>query len=178
VLADLAATAGESCNLGMLHGNEARYLDRVETARFPLKLDFRPGSCVPLYCSAMGKVFLSSMPPALLGRYLESVTLTAHTEETRTDPARLRDELDKVKELGFAQDDEEYVAGVNCLAVPVMVQKGSNVLALAIQAPKSRKDIDGLMDFLPALREAASRMSNIIEGEMPPLKPSHTRRDD
>ena len=51
LLRQLVADVGETCNLTALSGSEVFYIDRVETA-FPLRMDLRPGSRVPLHCSA------------------------------------------------------------------------------------------------------------------------------
>ena len=157
ILSDLVAEIGETCNLGVLDDGLARYVDRVEAVQSPLRLDFRPGSCVPLYCSAMGKVFLAHMPEPTLGRYLRAFGFVRHTTRTIRDPEQLRRELDRVREKISATDDEEYVAGVNCLAVPVTCGPAV-VAAIAIQAPKARSDIAKLRSFLPQLRDAAIRL--------------------
>jgi IclR family transcriptional regulator, acetate operon repressor len=165
VLADLAGRMGETCNLGILDGSEARYVDRVEASQSPLKLDFRPGSRVPLYCSAMGKLFLASMPEAALLRHLAAVRRTAFTPKTLIGEGALRQAIAAVREAGYATDDEEYILGVNCLAVPVAVARSRHLVALAVQAPKSRRNLDELKGFLPLLQDAALRLAEIFDNE-------------
>lgn len=165
ILAELAGHVGETCNLGILEGGEARYVDRVEASQSPLKLDFRPGSRVPLYCSAMGKVFLSRMPEAALDRYVQSVSRIQHTRATITGEQALRERIASAAATGYATDDEEYVAGVNCLSVEVPAKHARNLIALAIQAPKSRKNLDDLHAFLPVLTSAAEKMARILDDE-------------
>ena len=161
ILSDLAAAVGETCNFGVLDDGQARYVDRVEAVRSPLRLDFRPGSCVPLYCSAMGKVFLAHMPEPMQGRYLRAFGFVRHTQHTVAGEEQLRPELERVREKTSATDDEEYIAGVNCLAVPVTC--GSAVVAaIAIQAPKARSDLAKLKSFLPQLCDAATRMGTTL----------------
>ncbi len=165
VLADLAAKIGETCNLGILDGSEARYIDRVEASYSPLKLDFRPGSRVPLYCSAMGKVFLSQMPEAALSRYLSAAGRASFTGATLVEEEALRDAINAVRQQGYAVDDEEYIAGVNCLSVTVPAERARHLIAIAVQAPKSRKTLTDLMAFLPSLKSAAERMAEIFDNE-------------
>jgi DNA-binding IclR family transcriptional regulator len=165
VLAGLAATTGETCNLGILDGGEARYIDRVEASQSPLKLDFRPGSRVPLYCSAMGKLFLSQMPAAALDRYLLTVERTAHTSATLIDDSALRKAVAACRETGYGDDDEEYILGVNCLSVTIPVKRARHLIALAVQAPKSRKNLATLKAFLPAMQDAAGKLGAIFDEE-------------
>lgn len=166
ILSDLAAKVGETCNLGILDGREARYINRIEATYFPLKLDFRPGSRVPLYCSAMGKIFLSQMPEKTFHRYLFAVDRTAFTASTLVAEAALRAGIDEIKKTGYALDDEEYVAGVNCVSVPVPAANAKHLVAIAVQAPKSRKNLDRLMTFLPALKSAAAKLANVFDKEI------------
>ena len=165
VLAGLAAATGETCNLGILDGGEARYIDRVEASQSPLKLDFRPGSRVPLYCSAMGKLFLSQMPAAAFERYLLTVERTAHTPATLAGEAALRDAVAACRQTGHGDDDEEYILGVNCLSVPIPVKRARHLIALAVQAPKSRKNLAALKAFLPLMQEAADKVAVIFDEE-------------
>lgn len=167
VLTGLAAETGETCNLGILDGGEARYVDRVEASQSPLKLEFRPGSRVPLYASAMGKLFLAAMPEAALDRYLFAAKRAALTPATLTDPLALRAALAGIRKHGYAIDDEEYIAGVNCLAVAVPVGRARHLVALAVQAPKSRKNLDALKAFLPVLQDAARKLALIFDNETP-----------
>ena len=165
LLAGLAAQTGETCNLGILDGSEARYVDRVEASYSPLKLDFRPGSRVPLHCSAMGKLFLSAMSDAAFLRCLMAVRRDAFTPKTLIDETQLRLAIASVRAAGYATDDEEYILGVNCLAVPVPVTRARHLVALAVQAPKSRKTVDELRAFLPVMRDVAGKLARIFDGE-------------
>ena len=172
VLEGLAAGIGETCNLGILDGHQARYLDRVEASQSPLRLDFRPGSRVPLYASAMGKLFLSQMPKAAFERYLFAAERVAHTPATLIEEAALREAVAACGKAGHGVDDEEYILGVNCLSVPVPVARARHLIALAVQAPKSRKNLAALEAFLPAMREAAAKLAAIFDSEAEARQPS------
>ncbi|MGQ9371322.1 IclR family transcriptional regulator [Azospirillum sp. ST 5-10] len=165
VLRALAHELGETCNIGVLEGGEVVYLDRVEAEGSPLRLNFGVGSRVPLHCTAMGKLFLATMPPAVRRRIVEGVRLEAHTAHTLSDPAALRAELARVAGRGWSVDDEEYIVGVFCLAVPVADAAGRTVAALAAQAPKARLSLDRLDEVLPRLRRAAAELGAVLGGE-------------
>jgi DNA-binding IclR family transcriptional regulator len=163
-LSALAAETGETCNLGVLDNGLARYVDRVEAGRSGLRLDLRPGSTVPLHASAMGKVLLAGMPEGLFRRHLAAASLAPLTPRTITDRGLLAAEIDRVRADGMAADDEEVIAGVNCLAVPVR-HDGRVLAAVALQAPKARSDLDRLRGFLARLRDAAERLgSDMADG--------------
>ena len=118
VLRHLVGEVGESCNITALSGSEVIYLDRVETAA-PLRFYLHPGSRVPAHCSASGKVFLAQMTPAQRQRLLAHAPLERYTAKTVTDAAGLEREVERVRQDGYALDDEEFLPGLLCIAMAV-----------------------------------------------------------
>lgn len=161
VLRALGNELGESCNLTALAGNEVLYLDRVETEA-PLRFYLRPGSKVPVHCSASGKVLLAQMPPAQRRRLLENVSFEVYTKNTIQTLEALEAELDKVREQGYAFDNEEFLPGLFCVAVVVPRAKGGRSnMAVATQAPIMRMTADKALAALPALQRAAQALTKI-----------------
>jgi IclR family acetate operon transcriptional repressor len=158
ILESLSAAVGETCNFGMMVGNAVVYLDRVEAA-WPFGLRFETGSRVPLHCTSMGKLFLSGLPRRKADEVIRAVPLYRYTENTITDPDALAAELDRIRAAGFSSDNQEFLAGVVCLAVPVLDGKGIPCGALAVSAPIARMTLARATDHLPALREAARRLA-------------------
>ncbi|ANY09442.1 IclR family transcriptional regulator [Pseudonocardia sp. HH130630-07] len=160
VLRHLVTTVGESCNITTLSRDEVIYLDRVETSE-PLRFYLRPGSRVPVHCSASGKLFLAQMAQAQRARLLESAPLRAYTPNTTTDVRALYAELDRVAEQGYAVDDEEFLPGLVCAAVLVPSEGNRSGLGVAVQAPAMRLSVERAHEVLPALREAAVALSEL-----------------
>lgn len=162
VLRQLVAEVGESCNLTALAGAEVVYLDRVESA-FPLRMELRPGTRVPIHCSASGKLFLAHLPPRRRQALLEGLTLTRHTATTLTDRVALDAELQAIRREGHSVDAEEFVEGLVCVAVPVRAPGASGVrCALALQAPSARLSLAQARQHLPRLREAALALARTL----------------
>ncbi len=158
ILEALSNAIGETCNFGIRVGNHLMYLDRVEAA-WPFGLRFEPGSRVPLHCTSMGKLFLSAMTPTQRKRLLNAAALQFYTERTITDPDLLEAELLKIREAGFSIDNQEFLAGVVCVAVPVLAANGSVAAALAISAPLARMSLSRATQCVPLLRNAAEQMA-------------------
>ena len=132
---------GETCNLTALSGAEVIYLDRVETA-FPLRLDLRPGSRVPLHCSASGKLFLAHLPRAQRERLLDGLDYQRFTAHTLADRDALEAELERIRREGHSVDAEEFIDGLVCVAVPVRDEPDGPVrCAVALQAPAVRMSL-------------------------------------
>jgi len=162
VLRRLVDEVGESCNITALAAGEVVYLDRVETAA-PLRFHLQPGSRVPVHCSASGKVFLAQMAPAQRRQLLGAVPLEACTPRTVTDLDALEQELQRVRAEGCAFDDEEFLPGLVCAAVPVPpAEPGARAsLCVALQGPAVRLAADRLNALLPALRRAAQALAQL-----------------
>ena len=158
VLEALSARVGETVNFGMIAGNAVIYLDRVEAA-WPFGLKFEPGSRVPLHCTAMGKLLLSGLPRRRREELIRACSLDPYTENSITDPDALRRGLDQIRKQGYSVDNQEFLAGVICLAVPVRNRKGAVCAALAISAPHARMPVPKAIEHLPVLLKAADDLA-------------------
>lgn len=162
VLEALAKKTGESCNLGVMTAGDVVYIDRVES-HWPLGLRFETGSRVPLHCTAIGKLLLSELGRDELGARLASAPLARYTATTLTDPRRLRAELARVQKQGYSADNQEFMSGVVCIAVPVRAPGSARACAgLAISAAEARMTLAGMRRFLPDLHRAADLLSRSL----------------
>lgn len=148
---------GETCNFGMMHHGELVYLDRVE-AEWPLGLRFEPGSRVPLHCTAIGKLFLSAQSDETFDSLVKTIRLTKYTDSTIIDPEALRATFDEIRATGVSIDNQEFMYGVVCIAVPVFDPAGEIRAGLAISAPEARMSAARALEHAPVLREAAEKM--------------------
>jgi len=159
LLRRLVDEVGETCNLTALSGAEVVYLDRVETD-FPLRLDLAPGSRVPLHCSASGKLLLAHLPSGPRERMLDAMTFATRTTQTIDSRERMVQELERIRDEGHAVDNEEFVDGLVCVAVPVRDRRDGPVrCAVALQAPVARMPIAQALGQLDKLRAAADEIA-------------------
>ncbi|MFS4552750.1 IclR family transcriptional regulator [Comamonas resistens] len=162
VLRQLVADIGESCNLTMLSGVEVVYLNRIESA-FPLQLNLRPGTRVPVHCSASGKLILAHMTQRQRAELLGSLPLARYTATTLTSNSALEDEFVRIRKVGYAVDAEEFVDGLVCAAVPVFGGDGRHVrCAVALQAPVARMTLAQAIEKVPRLHEAARALTRTL----------------
>ena len=162
ILEALSQKIGETCNFGVMADNHVVYLDRVESA-WPFGLRFEPGSHVPLHCTSMGKLFLSLMPVKKCVLLLRSIPLYRYTENTITDAARLEAELENIRSAEVSTDNQEFLAGVVCVAVPVRDNNKQPVAALAVSAPLARMTLQQGLQHVPLLQAAAEQLTLTID---------------
>jgi DNA-binding IclR family transcriptional regulator len=137
------------------------YLDRVET-KWPLRIQLPVGTEVPFYCTASGKMYLSSLNPRMLGKYLDIATLEQRTSHTMTDPDMLRAEIDMIRARGYATDDEEFMDNMVAVAVPILDSQNRLMSTLSIHALTQRISLEDVVLHLPKLQEAAKDMSELV----------------
>lgn len=162
LLERLSEKLAETVNLAILAGDEVLYLDRVESS-WPLRMDFKPGSRVPIHCTANGKLLLAYAAPAVRARLFRSLRLTPVTARTITDRARLTRELAVIRGRGWSEDDEEFLAGVCCVAVPVCDRRGRVIAGLAVSAPSARLTIAQARAHLDDLRTTAAGLGHELD---------------
>ena len=163
ILQQLVAEVGETCNLTMLDGNEVLYLDRVETSS-PVRVHLAAGSRVPLHCTASGKLFLSQLTESQVATLLGPGPYRRYTEHTITDPAALQKELRRIRSEGLGTDVGEFLEGSVAVSVPVTDAQGRVCATVAVHGPAPRVTLRRAMDFLPALRRAATAMGATMGG--------------
>jgi DNA-binding IclR family transcriptional regulator len=163
VLEGLAARSGETANLGALIGSEVLYVDRADSPH-ALRWQLGVGSRVPAYCSAMGKAILASLSTGEVGRRLPR-RLTPFTRHTITERRALLEQLALVRRRGFAMDDEEFMEGVRCVAVPVGYGPAGVAHAVSLAGPAFRWTRERAAALVDPMQEAARRMHAMLEVE-------------
>jgi DNA-binding IclR family transcriptional regulator len=161
ILKSLAVAVGETCNLAIPERDGMFYLDRVET-HWPLRIQLPVGTEVPFHCTASGKMYLSSLRPDYLARFLKNYVLEQQTDKTITDPKRLHEELEITRERGYSTDNEEFMPGMTAIAVPIMDNRGSLLSTLSLHAPDQRRHVPEVVEYLDLLQDAATELAAIV----------------
>lgn len=158
ILRDLADTTGESTHLAVADRTLAVFVAQAPAGGI-LRVTTAVGSSEPLYCTAVGKALMIDMSAAEVARLLQSSPLERHTPQTITSVELLVVELERARARDYAFDDEEYHAGVRCIAAPIRDHAGAVVAALGLSAPASRLTRDRVAEFASATRKAATDVS-------------------
>lgn len=161
ILRKLSREIGETCNIALPGRDAMTYLERVET-EWPLRIQLPIGTRVPFYCTASGKMYLSSLARNHLVKYLAATDLQRRTPNTLTDADALIAEIGEVRKNGYALDREEFMEDMIALAVPVLDEHGRLMATLSFHAPTQRFDVQTALDYLQPLRDAAEDLSKLV----------------
>lgn len=137
-LEKLMSETRESVNLAVQDGDHVAYMDHVRSDYTMLQLFTKPGARVPLYCTGVGKLFMSEWTPFEVDEYLKRTTLIPFTSHTLVDRSRLLDELDRIRKQRYAVDHEEMEQGVRCVAALVVDHRKKPVAAVSISGAAMR----------------------------------------
>ncbi|MDT8327109.1 MAG: IclR family transcriptional regulator [Roseovarius sp.] len=161
ILQKLSREIGETCNIALPDRDAMLYVERVET-EWPLRIQLQVGTRVPFYCTASGKMYLSSLVPAHLKRYLAATDLVARTPNTITDIDRLLIEIEEIREQGYSLDREEFLTDMIALAVPLRDTNNRLIATLSFHAPTQRFDIARALDYRAAMHATGRELSALI----------------
>ncbi len=100
------------------------------------------GGLAPLHLTSVGKLFLASDDPSQVRAYITRTGLSGHTRHSITDLGKLKTELNHVRKVGSARDDEALELGVSCLAESILDDTGKLVAGLSLSAPTDRIQAD------------------------------------
>jgi IclR family KDG regulon transcriptional repressor len=104
--------------LGTLNQFEAIYL-AVLVGRSPLNIMVEPGQSFPLHSTAMGKVLLAHAEDSYIQEFLKKVPLRAFTPRTLSTPQALLQQLEEIREKGYAINDGEQYDAIGAVGVPL-----------------------------------------------------------
>ena len=161
VLNALTGEVGETCNIATPDRDGMVYLDRVET-KWPLRIQLPIGTTVPFHCTASGKMYLASLAPRLLAKYLSTAVLDQHTVKTLTDPAALQEEIELTRTRGYSTDNEEFMDGMVAIGVAIRDDHDRLMSTLSVHAPTQRVSLADLSQHLERFKQAAADLSELV----------------
>ena len=138
MMEELAAETGETVHLGVLEGNQVRYVDAVESER-ALRVVARTGTLVPAHCTSLGKALLSQLTDQQVAQLYPTSAepFAARTERSITTQAKLMKEVSRTRARGYAVNAGETEDDVGSVAVAFRDFAGRPA-AIAVAAPTSR----------------------------------------
>ena len=154
ILERVAESVGETVNFVVPGESGMRYMERVETD-WPVRVQLPVGTEVPFHCTASGKTFLSSIPLKQRRSLVQTLDLKQFTPNTHTDHDALIADTERIAERGYALDEEEFIEGMNAIAVPVTDAQGQYVASLAFHGPMQRLSIETAIANVGEIRDGA-----------------------
>lgn len=149
----------ESVNLAIKEGDEMVYLDHVKSDYAMLQLFTRVGARVPLYCTGVGKMFLSQMGEAEIAGYLNRTPRTPFTRNTLIERNAILKEMARIRAKGYGVDNEEMEEGVRCVAALVFDHKGQPAASVSVSGAGMRITPERIEELARSVRACTVNIS-------------------
>ena len=154
-LQDLFSLTQETSHLAVRKGREALYIDRVYGSKRVPRAS-RVGGRLPLHATAVGQVLLAYEEPWMWDAYV-TAPLEAPTLHTHVNPGRLLEELEQIRQQGYATTFEEVRAGACSIAVPVLQGPDTAVAAVGLSVLSTQGA--HMIRYVPTLQGIARRIA-------------------
>ncbi len=158
---ELCQGLGETVHMGILEGNQAVYVLKEESS-YTLRMYSRIGKTIPLYCTAIGKIFLSEMSEQELDAYLKENELRAYTSCTICTREALKEQLALIRKRGWSIDDQEHEDNIMCIASPIRDYTGQVVAAMSVSWPLFRFNQAEFEKIVSKISRATDELSAIM----------------
>ena len=146
-----------TAQLAVLADDQAMYIQKVEGPGL-IQFDSYIGKRTNVHCTGVGKVLLAFASEQKQEHILNRKSFAHYTNKTITSPNMLRKELIRVRQRGYAIDDEEEELEVRCLAAPVFSQSGEFMAALAIAGTIGQIRDENIDELVRYVIQAANRI--------------------
>jgi IclR family acetate operon transcriptional repressor len=158
VLRQLHAEVGHTVHFAVLSDDEAVYLEKLADPHLPYQFASRVGGRIPLHCTAIGKSLLAAMAEDVVPR----LELRPRTPRTLTSEDELRADLERVRERGFAIDDEENERNIRCVGSAVRDHTGAPTHAISVSALTVELSLEAAIELGPRVVAAARAVSEAL----------------
>lgn len=157
IMARLRNELGESVNLTIREGDEVVYIEKATPNRM-MHVQQLVGSRAPLHVTAVGKLMLALSGEEECRSYATRTNLPAYTRNTINSLPKLLQEAARLRQQGYAFDDEEAEIGVGCIGSLIFDASDNIVAGLSVSAPIERRKNEWVAKVLHAAGEISEQL--------------------
>ena len=157
---EVAQKFNESASLCIENDMQMVYVVTQDSPSRMLQTLHRIGRIAPMHATGVGKLHLLNYTDAKLKELEERFGFPGLTGNTITTIDSLKEEIARIRNQGYALDDEECEEGVRCIAVPVRNFTGQVAAGISLSAPVTRLDkerTDEIIQYLKSISIEASK---------------------
>jgi len=158
---ELAGVTGETALLTVYHNHQVICTDKVETSHH-VRLSLEVGARRACHAGASSKILMAYLPEEEINSIIREEGLPKLCTNTITDLARLKAELARIRECGYAMSVEETDLGAWGVAAPIRDWKGEVVGAIGVAGPTLRYDESKIQQQAAACRQVARKISSLL----------------
>ena len=163
LLQALATASGETVNLATRTGDRVIYLVRLRNSDL-VTANIQVGSSLPAVHTSIGKLLLAQLAePDLIATVTEGSFPPERGPNARVSLGELHDELAKIREDGWAMQDEELAFGLRSVAAPVRDATGDVVAGANIAVPSRDWSSQRIVrELKPMIMQTCHQISRLL----------------
>jgi len=158
VLAQLTQQTGLTAHLAVLENGEALLIAKVEPSATPPVATWI-GKRIDYHCTSLGKALIAWLSDQEIARLTKERHMLRHNENTISTLARLKEDLMRIRRLGYSVDNEEEEIGVRCIGAPVLGATGRVEAAVSVSGTIDQILEDDISRVGGLVKAAAFEMS-------------------
>lgn len=156
----------ETANLGISDDGQMIILAQVESREI-MRAITRVGGSAPMVNSGMGKAILATYGAADVAAIVAARGMQKLTSRSLTRASDLRDDLGRIRQQGYAVDDEEFVTGLRCIAAVVYNHQAEPLCAISVSGLSQRLTDERVASIGPLVAETARELTLALGGRLP-----------
>lgn len=157
-LQDLMMKTSITVHMAVLERGEAVIIEKIEAPGL-LRVATWVGRRLDASSSAVGKALLAYTPGVDLQQVHEASAMARYNRNTITTPKKLARELDRVREQGYAVEDEEGEIGMRCIGAPVYDADSRVICAISIAGSTSQIPKQRINELASLVKKTARELS-------------------
>lgn len=158
LIEELSKQSGETVHLGVLDGKEVVSIEGSESGH-SLRISLPIGKRVYLHSTGIGKAILAFLQDEEIDEIIKEKGLPRFMKNTITDPEALKQEIQLIRERGYAVDNEENEPGIRCVAAPILDSSQHVIASISISGPSVRITDERIPELANMVVETSQKIS-------------------
>jgi DNA-binding IclR family transcriptional regulator len=158
-LVELADKTKETVSIHTVSGKNRVCIDAMSTTMAPLRAVVQAGEQIPILAGSASKVLMAYMAKTELSPFVTTVA-----RATKRTKAQVLEELDRIRDQGFAVSHGERLLGISAISAPIKDVNEEVHYCLSVGAPTVRMEIRE-KEFVKLAVSAASNISRQFGGK-------------
>lgn len=160
-LYNLGNITGETAYLAVKNKNQINYIDKIESSK-TIRMFSNIGKSAPLYCTGVGKAIFAFLPESEIINIVDKIDFVKYTKNTIITKDDILKELEDIKNLGYAIDNEEHELGIRCLAAPILNYNNDVIAGISVAIPIMRLNDKKFENILKEVLNASNSISKAL----------------
>lgn len=142
-------------HLGIMYERRMMFIDKVEPKSF-IRFSTFPGMRSDIHMSSLGKAMAAYLREDEVDAIVAEHGLGVYTVSTITDRDEFAQELERVRRVGYAVENEEGELGVRCVGAPIFDSTGGVAAAVSVTGLVAQLPTDAFPSIGASVRETAT----------------------